>query len=548
MRYNSENNFIQRPCAMVSIQKALICLILLSAVPRVQAVEHTRSAGQPYKLAGTRMVFTSWHWINPGRYDWLDDEGKSGFAADEVNSEPYESHFVSTHQPWGIRIVVESAKRHGPIINAARPWEAKGIAISTLLHDEKKYRLWGWCQGKDGEKHGCYFESGNGTMWIRPDLEQVEFEGSNQNNLLTMMFRDKSVFKDPSAPPEERYKSAYYGDFDMTRWEDYKKRRPWSVLAGELDEGRVHSIRGAVSPDGLHWEQLPDAISVEASDTQIVTHYDQQLQQYVMFTRNYMVGPRAAGHAKSGRIWARRSIGRSQSDNFREFPLSEVIITPGSDKLPTDSYYTNCRTSIPKAPDHHLMFPAVYHQDRDTTSIEIWASCDSKLWDRLPGPPILETSNFGEKDGGCVFTQPELCELPTGEWVLPYTGYNYPHKYPRGKWKYMPYFAFWPKGRMVALEAQTRGEFSTAMVLAEGDTLKINAMTQRVGHILIEAVDVDGKSLPGRSFDEAVPIIGDQFWTTVTWNHHSDLGVKKGEPIMLRVRMDKAKIYGFEFE
>jgi len=109
-------------------------------------------------------------------------------------------------------------------------------------------------------------------------------------------------------------------------------------------------------------------------------------------------------------------------------------------------------------------------------------------------------------------------------------------------------YAVWPKGRLIALEAADCGEFATAIVLAEGEKLKINAVTDRAGHILVEAANMDGKPIPGRSFGEAQPIIGDQFWTPVTWKEHGDLGVKRGEPVMLRVRMDKARIYGFEFE
>ena len=55
--------------------------------------------------------------------------------------------------------------------------------------------------------------------------------------------------------------------------------------------------------------------------------------------------------------------------------------------------------------------------------------------------------------------------------------------------------------------------------------------------IVIEAAGLNGKAIRGRSFAEAKPIIGDQFWTPVTWKEHDDLGVKKGEPVMLRVRM-----------
>src|SRR5690606_19494692 len=135
-----------------------------------------------------------------------------------------------------------------------------------------------------------------------------------------------------------------------------------SFLALEADPGRAHSIRGAVSADGFHWNVLPDALSVEASDTQLVGYYDQQLQKYVIFTRSYMVGSRAESFEnpteRRHAFVPRRSIGRTESTDFQSFPLSQTIIQPEAFRAPTDTFYTNSRTSIPGAPDHHLMFPA----------------------------------------------------------------------------------------------------------------------------------------------------------------------------------------------
>jgi len=521
----------------------------LSLAGSVLAIDHSRPAYEPYELAGQRMVFTTWYWVRPGQWDWQNDDGESVFANSD-KAGPFDCHYKLIDGPRGIRIVTEPARRQGPIIKTDKPWEAMGAFVTMLMWDEDKFRMWGGCQDAEGTRYNCLFESTDGKNWTRPNLGIVEYAGSKDNNLMPALYG--CPFKDPIAPPGERYKMAYHGDCDKDRWPAYKERRPWSVLATEADPGRVHSIRGAVSPDGIRWTVLPDPISVEVGDTQIIVYYDELLQKYVMYPRNYMYGRRAPGQPRPDGRWhefvARRSIGRSETENFREFPLSEVIIEPGPELMPTDSYYTNCRTSIPKAQDHHLMFPAVFHQDRDTTSIELWSSWDGRIWHKLSASPVFGTSTFGQWDGGCVFATPNLIELDDGSWVLPYTGYVYPHKYPRGAWKYDIGYAVWPKGRMIALEAPLRGEFTTVLFLAEGETLKINAVTERAGHILIEVAGLDGKPIAGRSFDEAKPIIGDQFWSTVTWKDYSNLGVKKGEPIMLRVQMDKAKIYGFEFE
>ena len=542
--------FNNRPTPRIKSALAVaVFMTLTTLATKAPAFEHGKAISEPYKLAGKRMVFTTWYFVRPGQLDWLDATGKSVFTS-KAPFGPTDCRFVGIDTPRGVRLVAEPARRLGPIIQSEKPWEAVGISIGTVLFEDGKYRIWGGCEDAEGNGFDCYYESADMKAFIRPKLGLVEYKGSRDNNLL----RDQigSVFKDPAGGPAERYKSVWQGDLDLKVFEEYKTRRPWSVAATQIDPGRVHSILAAVSPDGIRWTRLPDPVSVEVSDTHIVAYYDELLGKYVMYTRTYMVGPRAESvgqpMTRRNEFMYRRAIGRSETSNFREFPLAELIIETASDMPPTDTYYTNCRTTIPGGPDHHVMFPAIYRLDRDTTDIEMQGSYDGKSWHRLPGSPVLKTADFGQWDGGCIFAVPNLVELPDGSWALPYIGYDLPHKYPRGAYKFGTGLAVWPKGRLAAIAADEVGQFATAAVLAPGSKLKINAVTERGGSILVEAADLAGKPIPGRSFDDAVPVIGDQFWAPVAWKSAADLGVKPGEPVELRFRMNMARIYGLEFE
>ena len=54
----------------------------------------------------------------------------------------------------------------------------------------------------------AYARSDDAYQWTRPELGQVEFQGSKQNNLIANPPRGSSgFFEDPGAPPEERYKA-----------------------------------------------------------------------------------------------------------------------------------------------------------------------------------------------------------------------------------------------------------------------------------------------------------------------------------------------------
>ena len=379
-----------------------------------------------------------------------------------------------------------------------------------------------------------------------------EYEGSTDNNLL--VDAPGTVFLDPSAPPEERYKWVDLRDISVEAFEEYKQKRPdaWEHRAYREDVGHVYAMFGGVSPDGIRWTQLPEPLVVEHSDTQPVCYYDEQLGKYVMFTRNWSVGTRAEGAPDDrGLAWlttGRRSIGRSESSDFRQFPLSEVILEPGPELLPSDTLYTNGKTTIPGAPDQHLLFSTIWHTSDDSTTIAIASSWNGRVWHWLPGGPVLETAEFGRFDGGCIFAHPNLIETASGDFALPYTGYVYPHKYPRGQWSFQPGMAVWPKGRIVALEAEDRGEFTTVSFMPPGGKLRINAVTARAGSILVEAVHGNGQVIGRRSFAEADPVIGDQHWTLVTWGGEDFVGFDEGEALILRFRMEKAKLFGLQFE
>jgi hypothetical protein len=265
-----------------------------------------------------------------------------------------------------------------------------------------------------------------------------------------------------------------------------------------------------------------------------------------------MVAPRSEGYPNPTErmrgFVARRCIGRTESSDFRRFPPSDVIVEPDIDWPPTDTIYTNCKTTIPGAPDMHVMFPAVYHQAEDNTSLMFYSSYDNKAWQKVPGGPVLDVSNFGQYDGGCIFGCPNLVELPDGDWVLPYCGYQYPHKYPRGAWQFNTSYAVWPKGRLVALEAPEQGEFWTVGFMPPGRSIRINAVTKRAGGIRVEVCDFNGQPIPGRTLADANPIIGDQYRAPITWKDNGDIGAADGKPIILHVVMERAKIYGLDFD
>ena len=111
----------------------------------------------------------------------------------------------------------------------------------TVLHDEDKFRMWYYGVGKlETEKRillgpTCYAESRDGIEWTKPNLNQVEYKGSRDNNAFDLpgvQMYGGHVIKDKEEPdPQRRYKMIY-----------------------NLHNGTTWVFRSATSPDGIKWK------------------------------------------------------------------------------------------------------------------------------------------------------------------------------------------------------------------------------------------------------------------------------------------------------
>ena len=142
-----------------------------------------------------------------------------------------------------------------------------------------------------------------------------------------------------------------------------------------------------------------------------------------------------------------------------------------------------------------------------------------------------------------------LISLPDEQVGLPYTGYFFPHKYPRNRATFVNRrfnaYAVWSRERLAALQAVEKGSFATFPLLLQGRKLRLNVQTEVAGEILVEVVgdntDALGKPLPDRSFSDGDPITGDHLDHIVTWKGEDDLGYESGHPVVLRFLLKAAK-------
>src|SRR5688572_9293165 len=182
----------------VPILASLAILLLPLAGGVAHAQYHDLGYGEPYELAGRRMVFTTWYWVKQGQHDWVDNQGHTVFAKRSVKSLPGDpnTHWKELDVPHGVRLTAERGVKGEFPIRPEHPWEADGIDVTSVFQlPDGKLMAWGVC--KPGGNF--YIESADrGLTWKRPKLGRVEFQGSKENNL-----GGEGMFRgcyDPAAP------------------------------------------------------------------------------------------------------------------------------------------------------------------------------------------------------------------------------------------------------------------------------------------------------------------------------------------------------------
>ena len=110
----------------------------------------------------------------------------------------------------------------------------------SVLRDGGLFRMWyqAWPRdwdGRDAMTVGCV-ESDDGLHWRRPQHGLVECNGSTANHLTDLPFHSPSVFVDPQASAQRRYRA-------------FGHARPQAQH--EVTESGYYT---AYSPDGLHWQ------------------------------------------------------------------------------------------------------------------------------------------------------------------------------------------------------------------------------------------------------------------------------------------------------
>ncbi len=497
----------------------------------------------PFELPSNIVYFHDWRYVNTGGYCWVgsNEEPLPLFMSDPVPPAHYQYHAM----PIGIRLQAMPAKKSEPVI-FPDPINEVVLFGGSLIHEDGRYRLWfeTWpyedlpIPGRMGFNNLLrYAESENGTNWKFPAQGLIERNDSRNNNIVfggtsspSTGFHGSCVFKDSSAPASERYKIFHYGYVSQEHTEKYLRERPEEVDRFHL--AKPTGLFGAVSPDGFHWTPLPDPLLIQTSDTHNICEYDPVLGQYVAYCRSW--------------YFNRRTIGRTATKDFRRFPLPEELFWPAGHMQPYETWYANGKTKMPGTNDYHVMFPMRWGLTEDKFDFFLAASPDNVVWNFVPSGPVCAPGNAGDWDGGVVVPGLGMVNLPGDKMGILMEASHVPHKFPRKPPLGVLAWATWPKGRLVALQAQGEGSFSLWPLKFKGRTVHLNFKTALTGYIKVQASDSEGKIL--HAFDDCDHPCGNHLDRVLTWKGESDLGHSPDSPVTLAFQLRNAELYSVEFK
>lgn len=480
-------------------------------------------------------------------YDWFNvDKGAVGVRFDPgrvtekgrkylaETTEKWGLHFeFTTHGfkreriPYGIRLSVEQARKSPVWLVADQPWE-KMLLYFTVLKQGGKFRCWyiAWAAKNDREgTEGyidsllCYAESDDGLVWHKPNLGIHEFNGSKDNNICEFIENVTNVFYDENAVASERYKCFQFR---------------FAYLDGKVD-GDGCGLFAVTSPDGFHWTIHPDRLFTGFYDTENIGYWDAAAQKYLGFFRGSCSG---------------RAISRSETTDFRQWPKPKILLWQGTEANPSDDYYTNCFCVYPDDPRLKMFFCAVYHRCTDLLDVRFAVSRDGEVFNWVTQDPIIAGGQPGETDYGAVYAQPNLVRMNDGSLGLPYIARLFTHSeawfsdaygdYPQDEAKYR--WAYWPDGRLAGIEADNIGEFYTYGMTMTGSQIELNFKTHYTGSLELELQE-NNQAVEGYTFADCLPESGDFVWKKFQWKNKKDVAELIGRKLVLRFRLNKAKIY-----
>ena len=422
----------------------------------------------------------------------------------------------------------------------------------------------------DGVFRGFSYLTKDGIHWRSASGELPE-----PDDILGVRFGGETVFVDPNAPDDLRYK-------------------------------RIDGMRNKItaSSDGINWTDFSTGIFPSAAcypygmDSQNVCFFDPSTDQYTAYVRKnniytcpddmvWYYGLLGADRYGATNHYARRTIARSTSNSLESFPLPEIVMEPDDD----DPMFNGCRVMdfycpqvvrYPYAQDAYWLFNCRYFSYEDwylpidmsgftratvtdpvdgvrkpigtynagVEDIELDASRDGIQWLRYERKPWIAQGENGSFDALNMYMTRGMYLHDDEIWMY-YIGINDPHT---GSAEVQDQYTFsrvvLRKDGFTCVEADYgTGTFTTCPLTFTGNQLTLNIQTSALGLGRVEIQNSEGTPITGFALQDCDRIFSANTTAhTVTWNGSSDVSALAGQTIRLHFEItNHTKLYAFTF-
>ncbi len=445
-------------------------------------------------------------------------------------------------------------KAEFPALVPEKSWESKGVSPGSVVEGEDGTHVMYYGATDEDGRSLCYATSTDGVNWEQPSLGIVEHGGSKDNNLL-LKGMSGSVFRDPNAQPEARYKMI---------GED---RTPWGVTSVNCGGARFRyfkddlvtwaysAVVGAYSADGIHWTKYPEPIMPWYTDTLNVAFWDDRIHRYVAFVRwnEHLLIDETGNQVGS---FDYRTIARAESEDYERFPepvkVEEPDFTLSEDEDQAGGgLYNTGAIKYADADDCYFIFPSAYHHTSDTLDIQLATSRDGIQFDRWL-EPFVRLGISGQFDSKGMYMLPGLIRSGD-EMYLYYGGTDARHDIDVDVKRVAKQKTAIGRLRLrrdgfVSQDAGSdEGWLTTVPFVLEGDRLTANVDASSRGWLKVEILDETGHGLWGYEKSAADRLMFNDLAQTVTWNGSADLSELRGRTVRLRFVGQWVKVYSFRF-
>ena len=471
--------------------------------------------------------------------------------------------------PIGVELKIEEATKAPITFDKEAEWESEGVSAGDVWYEDGRYHMFYNVMGQGS----CYAVSDDCYHWTRPELGEVEYDGSKKNNIRAN-YPEGGMFEDPSAPAEERFKAmgAGSGWYDPDTWEKLdsdEANKRWDAMHYEgLDyTGPKVVLRGWLvgwtSPDRFHgWKQIEEPLAEYSVNGGIVAGYDEAAKTYYAYMQPQGFAPedpKGIGTGVQETEIVRRANGIARTRDFRHWPAPKLTMYPDSQDDLDIAFYAHSYFPYPGRTDLHAMLTPIFHHATGQMDVQIAFSRDGLVWYRPERRPIVTLGPRGSGEEGMIGTS-GIFELPDGHWGAPYWGDSRLHNvkeeyqaalFPQQQPRKMGW-ALWEPHRFCGFEAQNEGQFTIPTIYRRNDELRLNYRCRPGGWISVELMRVmpsmfhgDVDPLRGFTFEACDRLTGDSSDRQVTWQGNSDIS-SVGEMVAIRLKMFQAKLFAYQ--